>query len=75
MLVAMFVLMPVLLMAMFGYMYPNVPKANVVEGTIPTAFPNLRLGLVRMDDSPRVVQGSTKWTTCLTVNHTSVCAW
>jgi len=52
MLVAMFVLMPILLMGMFGYMYPNVPKANTVAGTIPTAFPNLRLALVRDDDSP-----------------------
>lgn len=51
MLVAMFVLMPILLMGMFGYMYPNIPKANTVAGTIPTAFPNLPLALVRDDDS------------------------
>jgi ABC-2 type transport system permease protein len=51
MLVAIFVLMPILLMGMFGYMYPNTPKANAVEGTIPTAFPNLRLALVRDDYS------------------------
>lgn len=48
-LIVIFVLMPILLMGMFGYMYPSTSKANVVVGNIPSAFPNLRLALVRDD--------------------------
>jgi ABC-2 type transport system permease protein len=51
MLIVMFVLMPVIIMGMFGYMYPSVPKGNVAVGNIPSAFPNLRLALVRDDYS------------------------
>lgn len=51
MLIVMFFLMPILLMGMFGYMYPSTPKANAAVGIIPSAFPNLRLALVRDDYS------------------------
>jgi len=51
MLIVMFVLMPIMVMGMFGYMYPSIPKANVAVGSIPSAFPNLRLALVRDDYS------------------------
>jgi ABC-2 type transport system permease protein len=51
MLIVMFVLMPIILMGMFGYMYPSVPKGNVAVGSIPSAFPNLQLALVRDDYS------------------------
>lgn len=51
MVVAIFVLMPILLMGMFGYMYPTTPKPNTVVETIPSAYPNLRLALVLDDHS------------------------
>ena len=51
MLIVMFVLMPIILMGMFGYMYPSVPRGNAATGSIPSAFPDLRLGLVRDDRS------------------------
>jgi len=38
------------LMGMFGYIYPPTPKSNVVAGTIGTAFPNLPVSIVQMDD-------------------------
>jgi len=37
-------------MSMFGYIYPPVPKSNPNTGTIPTAFPNLPVSLVQMDN-------------------------
>jgi len=50
MLLFFFILFPILLMSMFGYMYPSVPKSNPNTGTIGTAFPNLPISLVKMDD-------------------------
>ena len=44
-----FLLMPILLMAMFGYMFPTTPKANLAVGNMPTAYPNLPLALVQVD--------------------------
>ena len=37
-------------MSMFGYIYPPTPKSNPNTGTIGTAFPNLPVSLVQMDD-------------------------
>lgn len=50
MLLFFFILFPILLMSMFGYIYPPVPKSNPNTGTIGTAFPNLPVSLVKMDD-------------------------
>ncbi len=51
MLLFFFILFPILLMSMFGYIYPPVPKSNPNAGVIGTAFPNLPVSLVQMDDS------------------------
>jgi ABC-2 type transport system permease protein len=51
MLLFFFILFPILLMSMFGYIYPPVPKSNPNTGMIGTAFPNLPVALVQMDDS------------------------
>jgi len=37
-------------MSMFGYIYPPVAKSNPTTGTIGTAFPNLPISLVQMDN-------------------------
>jgi ABC-2 type transport system permease protein len=50
MLLFFFILFPILLMSMFGYIYPPVPKSNPTTGSIGTAFPNLPVCLVQMDD-------------------------
>ena len=50
MLLFFFILFPILLMSMFGYIYPPVPKSNPNTGNIGTAFPNLPVTLVKMDD-------------------------
>ena len=50
MLLFFFILFPILLMSMFGYIYPPVPKSNPNTGIIGTAFPNLPVSLVQMDD-------------------------
>jgi ABC-2 type transport system permease protein len=50
MLLFFFILFPILLMSMFGYIYPPVPKSNANTGIIGTAFPNLPVSLVQMDD-------------------------
>ena len=50
MLLFFFILMPLLLMSMFGYIYPPVPKSNPNTGSIGTAFPNLPVSIVRMDN-------------------------
>lgn len=50
MLLFFFVLFPILLMSMFGYIYPPSPKSNPNVGNIGTAFPNLPVSLVQMDD-------------------------
>jgi ABC-2 type transport system permease protein len=49
MLLFFFILFPLLLMSMFGYIYPPTPKSNPTTGTIGTAFPNLPVSLVQMD--------------------------
>ncbi len=50
MLLFFFILFPILLMSMFGYIYPPIPKSNPNTGSIGTAFPNLPVSLVQMDD-------------------------
>jgi ABC-2 type transport system permease protein len=50
MLLFFFILFPILLMSMFGYIYPPVPKSNPTLGIIGTAFPNMPVSLVQMDD-------------------------
>jgi ABC-2 type transport system permease protein len=50
MLLFFFILFPILLMGMFGYIYPPVPKSNPTTGSIGTAFPNLPVSLVQMDN-------------------------
>ncbi|HYB67813.1 MAG TPA: ABC transporter permease, partial [Candidatus Acidoferrales bacterium] len=50
MLLFFFLLFPLLLMSMFGYIYPPVPKSNPNTGSIGTAFPNLPVSLIQMDD-------------------------
>lgn len=51
MLLFFFILFPLLLMSMFGYIYPPIPKSNPNTGNIGTAFPNLPVSLVQMDDA------------------------
>jgi ABC-2 type transport system permease protein len=50
MLLFFFILFPLLLMSMFGYIYPPTPKSNPNTGNMGTAFPNLPVSLVQMDD-------------------------
>ncbi len=50
MLLFFFILFPILLMGMFGYIYPPVPKSNPNAGVIGTSFPNLPISLVQMDE-------------------------
>ena len=50
MLLFFFILFPILLMSMFGFIYPPTPKSNPTTGNIGTAFPNLPVSLVQMDD-------------------------
>src|SRR5208283_5535514 len=50
MLLFFFILFPILLMSMFGFIYPPTPKSNPTTGNIGTAFPNLPISLVQMDD-------------------------
>jgi ABC-2 type transport system permease protein len=50
MLLFFFILFPILLMSMFGYIYPPVLKSNPNTGNIPTSFPNLPVTIVQMDD-------------------------
>ena len=50
MLLFFFILFPILLMGMFGYIYPPTPKSNPTTGNMGTPFPNLPVALVQMDD-------------------------
>ena len=50
MLLFFFILFPILLMSMFGFIYPPTPKSNPTTGNIGTSFPNLPVSLVQMDD-------------------------
>ena len=50
MLLFFFILFPILLMSMFGFIYPPTPKSNPTTGNMGTAFPNLPISLVQMDD-------------------------
>jgi ABC-2 type transport system permease protein len=52
MLLFFFILFPLLLMSMFGYIYPPMPKSNPNTGSIGTAFPNLPVSLIQMDNGP-----------------------
>ena len=45
-----FILFPLLLMGMFGYIYPSIPKSNPTTGSIGTPFHNIPVTLVQMDD-------------------------
>jgi ABC-2 type transport system permease protein len=51
MLLFFFILMPLLLMSMFGYIYPPTPKSNSNTGLIGTSFPHLPVSLIQMDNS------------------------
>ncbi len=50
MLLFFFILFPLLLMSMFAYIYPAIPKSNPTTGSIGTAFPNLPISLVQMEE-------------------------
>ena len=50
MLLFFFVFFPLMLMAMFGYIYPPTTQSNVNTGSIGTGFPNLPVAIVQMDD-------------------------
>jgi ABC-2 type transport system permease protein len=49
MLLFFFILFPLLLMGMFGYIYPPIPKSNPTTGSIGTPYPNMPISLVQMD--------------------------
>jgi ABC-2 type transport system permease protein len=50
MLLFFFILFPLLMMGMFGYIYPAVPKSNPTTGSIGTPYPNMPVSLIQMDD-------------------------
>jgi ABC-2 type transport system permease protein len=50
MLLFFFILFPLLLMGMFGYIYPPIPKSNPTTGSIGTPYPNMPVSLIQMDD-------------------------
>jgi ABC-2 type transport system permease protein len=50
MLLFFFVLFPILMMGMFGFIYPPTPTSNPTTGNIGTSFPNLPVSIVQMDD-------------------------
>jgi ABC-2 type transport system permease protein len=50
MLLFFFILFPLLLMGMFGYIYPPIPKSNPTTGSIGSPYPNMPVSLIQMDD-------------------------
>ena len=50
MLLFFFVFFPLMLMTMFGYIYPPTSQGNMNTGTVGTALPNLPVAVVQMDD-------------------------
>lgn len=50
MLLFFFILMPLLLMTMFGYIYPPTSKPNPNTNSIGTVYPNLPVSIVMMDE-------------------------
>jgi ABC-2 type transport system permease protein len=56
-----FLLMPILLMSMFGYMFPPTPKANQFTQSVPTAYPNLPVALVILDPSQQAYDVATSF--------------
>jgi ABC-2 type transport system permease protein len=56
-----FLLMPILLMSMFGYMFPPTPKANQFTQSVPTAYPNLPVALVISDPGQQAYDVATSF--------------
>ena len=56
-----FLLMPILLMSMFGYMFPPTPKGNQFTQSIPTAYPNLPIALVLNDPGQQAYDVATSF--------------
>jgi ABC-2 type transport system permease protein len=56
-----FLLMPILLMLMFGYMFPPTPQANQFTQSIPTAYPNLPVALVISDPGQQAYDVATSF--------------
>jgi len=56
-----FLLMPILLMSMFGYMFPPTPKANQFTQSVPTAYPNLPVALVLSDPGQQAYDVATSF--------------
>ena len=56
-----FLLMPILLMSMFGYMFPPTPKANQFTQSVPTAYPNIPVSLVISDSGQQAYDVATSF--------------
>jgi ABC-2 type transport system permease protein len=56
-----FLLMPILLMSMFGYMFPPTPKANQFTQSVPTAYPNLPISIVLSDSGQQAYDVATSF--------------
>ena len=56
-----FLLMPILLMSMFGYMFPPTPKANQFTQSVPTAYPNLPVAIVLSDSGQQAYDVATSF--------------
>jgi ABC-2 type transport system permease protein len=54
-----FLLMPILLMSMFGYMFPPTPKSNQFTGSVPTAYPNIPIAIVLRDPGKQAYEAAT----------------
>ena len=56
-----FLLMPILLMSMFGYMFPPTPKPNQFTGSVPTAYPNIPIVIVLNDPGQQAYDVATSF--------------
>jgi len=56
-----FLLMPILLMSMFGYMFPPTPQANQFTQSVPTAYPNLPVAIVLTDSGQQAYDVATSF--------------
>jgi ABC-2 type transport system permease protein len=56
-----FLLMPILLMSMFGYMFPPTPLANQFTQSVPTAYPNLPVAIVLTDSGQQAYDVATSF--------------
>ena len=56
MLVAFFMIMPILFMSMFGFMFPQTGESNPFSGKVSTPYKNAPIGIVLKDQGPFALQ-------------------